>query len=332
MDKPRWDRVTVVGCGLIGASFALALRRAGACVRLAGWDMDASALDEALKRGVIDEADRTFTVGEVSPSDLVYLAMPVGQIIEFLREHTRQIKPGAVVTDAGSTKLEVCRAARAGPRKDWRFVGGHPVAGSQRSGSAHARADLFAGAPYVLTSTEDGSDPDALAALEETLGLLGARVRVMTAREHDRALALVSHLPQVVSGALAATVARQPDAASLASLSGTGYRDMTRLAASPWSMWRDILATNPSEIADALDVLLAQLAAARDELRDYSDALRGYPDESRGHADESRSHADESHGHADKSQDYREESRDYPARGGDEFSATRSLFDQSQPT
>ena len=268
MTKARWDRVTVVGCGLIGASFALALRRADACARLAGWDSSPRVLDEALGRGVIDEVDRSFVEGGISPSDLIYLATPVGEIVAFLRERGRQVKPGAVLTDAGSTKQEVCRAAREHLPKDRPFVGGHPVAGSHLRGVENARAELFAGAPYVLTT--DGSDRRALAALEETLGSFGARVHLLTAREHDRALALISHLPQLVSSALAAVIADQTDAAALANLSGAGYRDMTRLAASPWSVWRDILATNPAEVAAALDSLVLKLAAARDELRDHA--------------------------------------------------------------
>ena len=270
MSERRWERVTVVGCGLVGASFALALKGAGACGRVAGWDVRASALEESLRLGAIDEVDAAFAGGGVSPSDLVYLAAPVGQIIEFLRAGAPRVKHGAVVTDAGSTKAEVCRAARSAAPKRWRFVGGHPVAGSHLRGPRHARADLFEGAPYVLTPPEDGSDPGALAALEETLARLGARVSVRRAAEHDRAMALVSHLPQVVSGALAATVAARADASALESLAGAGYRDMTRLAAGDWRVWRDILATNSSEIAAALDALIPHLAAARDELRDYS--------------------------------------------------------------
>ena len=268
--KPRWNRVTVVGCGLVGASFALAAKRAGACARLAGWDVSAPALDQALGRGVVDEVDDAFSVGGVSSSDLVYLAMPVLQVIEFLRARARQIKPGAVVTDAASTKLEVCRAAGERARKDWKFVGGHPVAGSHQPGLAHARADLFEGAPYVLTGVDDGSDPEALAALEETLGLMGARVTQMSAREHDRAMALVSHLPQLVSGALAAAVGGRAEARTLLGLAGAGYRDVTRLAASPWGVWRDIIATNPENVAAALDALLDKLADVRDELRGVS--------------------------------------------------------------
>ena len=272
MSEPLWSRVTVVGCGLIGASFALAVRRAGAAARIAGWDTSPETLREALARGVIDEADGSFGGGAVSPSDLVYLAMPVGEIIRFLRERGGQVKPGALVTDAGSTKREVCRAARECLPKDRAFVGGHPVAGSHLGGLAHADANLFAGAPYVLTVDEDdaGRGPDEnfaaqVAALEETLRRVGARVVRALAREHDRALAFVSHLPQVVSSALAACVEAQ--GAAVSSLAGAGYRDMTRLAASPWSVWGDILATNRDSVADALDALVVRLSSVREELR-----------------------------------------------------------------
>ncbi|HEX6625526.1 MAG TPA: prephenate dehydrogenase/arogenate dehydrogenase family protein [Pyrinomonadaceae bacterium] len=278
-----WERVTVVGCGLIGASFALALRRAGACARVAGWDASPSVLDEALARGIIDEVDYAIADGGVSASDLVYLATPVGAIIEFLRERASQIKPRAVVTDAGSTKREVCRAARESLPRDRRFVGGHPVAGSHLRGPAHARADLFEAAPYVLTIDENERDRDEVGghgsggdegerrtreAFAETLRRTGARVTLMTAREHDRAMALVSHLPQLVSSTLAATVESQPDGAALGRVAGAGFGDMTRLAASEWAVWRDILETNPSEVAAALDTFLLKLAMVRDELRD----------------------------------------------------------------
>ena len=269
----RWDRVTVVGCGLVGASFALALRRAGACGGVAGWDADPAALEEALRLGVVDEVDAAFEGGGVSQSDLVYLAAPVGEIVEYLRAGAPHVRAGAVVTDAGSTKREVCRAAGSHAERAWRFVGGHPVAGSHLRGPAHARADLFEGAPYVLTPPEDGSDPTALAALEETFALLGARVRVMRASEHDRALASLSHLPQLVSCALAATAGDEMNEAELSALAGPGYRDMTRLASSPWGIWRDILATNPEDVADALDALTLKLSAASAGLREHSRQL-----------------------------------------------------------
>lgn len=251
-----WNRVTIIGCGLIGASFALALRRASACAQIAGWDSSGSELDEALRTGVIDEADQAFASDGVSSSDLIYLAMPVGGIIEFLRKRGRQVGPAAVITDAGSTKVEICRAARLHLPEAQQFVGGHPVAGSHLQGLAHARPDLFAGAPYVLITDGDPDQNQARTRLKETLILLGACVTSMTAVEHDRAMALISHLPQIVSSALAAVNRDQPDADTLVSLSGTGYRDMTRLASSSWSMWGDILATNSSETGTAIDALI----------------------------------------------------------------------------
>lgn len=265
-----WDRVTIIGCGLIGASFALALRRANACKRIAGWDSSKSDLDEAVRTGVVDEVDEAFAseavTDVISESDLIYLAMPVKEIISFLGQRMRQVKPAAVITDAGSTKVEICRAARLHLTENQHFVGGHPVAGSHLQGLAHARSDLFAGAPYVLICHEGQNEGHALTALRGTLELLGASVTCMTAADHDRVMALVSHLPQVVSSALATVTREHPDSDALLRLSGTGYRDMTRLASSSWSMWNDILATNPKETAAALDILIGRLATVRDEL------------------------------------------------------------------
>lgn len=255
----------MVGCGLIGASFALALRECGACRAIAGWDSSQSVLEEALARRVIDEVDSSFAAREVSASDLVYLATPVSAVVAFLRERGPSLGAGATVTDAGSTKVEVCRAAREHLPEGVLFVGGHPVAGSHRAGLAHARADLFRGAPYVLTVGADESDR-RLAALKETISAVGARVEIMSDSAHDRAMAFVSHLPQLLSSALAATVNAQPDAESLLRLSGAGYRDMTRLAASPWRMWRDILATNPAPVAEALGAAVERLTRLREEL------------------------------------------------------------------
>ncbi|HVF27990.1 MAG TPA: prephenate dehydrogenase [Pyrinomonadaceae bacterium] len=274
MTLPKWERVTIVGCGLVGASFALALRRAGACRRIAGWDSRPATLDEARARGIIDEVDSSFTGGGDSSSDLFYLALPVGEIIRFLQESGSRIRGGALVTDAGSTKVEICDAARACLLEDRRFVGGHPIAGSHLAGVAHARADLFENAPYVLVRNESGDEGagagKSFAAFEETLRLVGARVVWMTAAEHDRAMSFVSHLPQILSSALHATINGQPDADALVNLSGTGYRDMTRLSASSWLVWRDILQTNPAPIVAALDSLTEKLSAVRDELQQHA--------------------------------------------------------------
>jgi prephenate dehydrogenase len=263
----RWNKVTIVGCGLIGASFALALRRSGACRRIAGWDSSASVLREALTQGIIDEVDRAFAEAETSASDLIYLAMPVMEIVSFLQRCGPQIRQGTVVTDAGSTKVQVCRAAREHLRSGQRFIGGHPVSGSHQTGLAHARAGLFENMPYVLIVEEGEGKNGALLAVRTALEEIGAQVKLMTAIEHDRAMALVSHLPQLLSSALETMVREQSDVNALRETAGAGYRDMTRLAASSWTIWREIFATNAAPLADALEACLMKLTDVRDELR-----------------------------------------------------------------
>lgn len=264
-----WNRITIVGCGLIGSSFALAAKQSGSVTRIAGWDSSPTVLDEALRLGIIDDVDHPLGNGDCSSSDLIYLAMPVIEIIKFLKGSGRRIKPGAVLTDAGSTKKEICGAAETYLPEDVHFVGGHPIAGSHQSGPANGRGELFTGAPYVLIR-ENGDSPQ-LSALHQTLETIGARVTFMTAAEHDRHVALLSHLPQLLSNALAATVKNTNVPISLA---GTGYRDMTRLAASAWSMWHDILATNPRPIADALNQVIERLSSVRNELLEQSEHSR----------------------------------------------------------
>jgi prephenate dehydrogenase/chorismate mutase len=270
---PKWNRVTIVGCGLIGASFARALKRSGTCRRVAGWDTNAEVLREALRRGIIDQVDSSFVDGAVSQSDLVYLAMPVGGILRFLRERGGKTKFGALVTDAGSTKIKICRAAREHLPDGVVFVGGHPIAGSEHSGLAYADADLFAGAPYVLVN--DSEETDQARAFSETLDAIGARVLSMTPEAHDRSLALVSHLPQIVSSTLAATLQTERDTDSLLDLTGSGWRDMTRLAGSSWSMWREILESNHGQIATAVDAFAQKLDIVRTELHARAEGKRG---------------------------------------------------------
>jgi len=260
-------RTTVVGCGLIGASFALALRRCSPDVCIAGWDSSSITLNRALERGIIDEFDETFDREQVSTSDLIYLAMPVGGIRRFLQDHGAHVAPGAIVTDAGSTKSEVCETALNYLPEGRLFIGGHPVTGSHLAGLEHARADLFECAPYALIKDHLNENDEALATMTELVKMLGARVILTTAAEHDRAMALVSHLPQLISCALAATIEGQVDSDALKRMVGPGYRDMTRLAGSSWSIWRDILAANAGPIVSALDEMLDLLLAVRDELR-----------------------------------------------------------------
>lgn len=261
-----WNRVTIIGCGLIGASFGLALRKGGVCRRIAGWDSNPSALDEALRRGAIDEVNQTLAGGGKFSSDLFYLAMPVAEIINFLKEKGSRIKPGSLITDTGSTKREVCLAALMHLPPGVGFIGGHPITGSHKRGPANATAELFTGAPYVLIQDREQKHGKEARALMAALEMIGARVTFMSATEHDQAFALLSHMPQLLSSALAATIEAQTNKRAPVALAGPAYRDMTRLAASSWSMWRDILATNPLPIADALKEMIERLTVVRDEL------------------------------------------------------------------
>jgi prephenate dehydrogenase len=256
----HFKHIAIVGVGLIGGSFALAARRAGIAERLTGWDRK-DTLDEARARGVIDGVEDAFDSGRVSDADFVYLAAPVGAILSFLRLHAKSLKSGAIVTDAGSTKREICRVAREALGREVAFVGGHPMAGSERTGVEFADADLFRGAAYALV-TDDRVNPDALRSVEQVVNSIGAKPFRLTAEQHDRTAALISHTPQMLSTALALAVARKGEAETLA-LAGSGFMEMTRLAESRWSVWEDICRTNPDEIASALDGLIAEIEAVR---------------------------------------------------------------------
>jgi len=262
-----FERLAIVGVGLIGGSFAMAAREAGFARRISGWD-DRATLEDAVRRGVIDEVEDAFAVGSTCGADLVYLAAPVGSIIDFLQTHGRQVKRGAIVTDAGSTKREICRAAREGLADGAHFVGGHPMAGSHERGLAHAAAGLFRDSPYALIGGEPGQrglDAIALRLVIEAVRALGARPIVLSAERHDHAVAAISHAPQLLSTALALLAADAGDE-TLAQMAGAGFADMTRLAASHWSVWEDICATNGDEIAGELGRIIALLESLRDEL------------------------------------------------------------------
>jgi prephenate dehydrogenase len=247
-----WRVVTIAGVGLIGGSFALALRKAGFEGRIIGVSSRRTT-QAALERGVIQEA---LPLAEAAAqSDVVFLSQPIEQILETLGMIDPHVRPGTLITDAGSTKAAIVeRAARTVHRG--RFAGGHPMAGKEARGVEAADADLFRGRPYVLTSP----DPE----LERWIGRIGARLVVLDAAEHDRLVALVSHLPQLLSTALAAALANDPAAARIA---GPASIDMTRLALSPYDIWRDIFATNPGEIDAALASFITRLERMRAGLR-----------------------------------------------------------------
>lgn len=246
--------VAIVGTGLIGASFGLALKKAGFGGRIVGVSSP-RAVEDALARGAIDEAAPLEQA--VAAADLVYLSQTISRILETIPLIARCLRPEALVTDAGSTKVEIARrAAGLGSR----FLGGHPMAGKEKRGAAEADADLFVGRTYILTPVE----PTAPAA--EFIGWvrkIGAVPVVMTPEEHDRAVALTSHLPQLLSTALAATLAERLTDSRAQAAAGPGLCDMTRLAGSSYEIWRDILKTNAGPIDEALAAAIAKLEALR---------------------------------------------------------------------
>jgi prephenate dehydrogenase len=242
--------VAIAGVGLIGGSFALALRKAGFAGRIVGVSSERT-ISEAVRLGVIDEGV-TLERAE-SEADLIYLAQPILQILDAL---TRlKPKPGALVTDAGSTKAQIVAAANRN-LKECQFVGGHPMAGKETRGVAAADADLFRGRNYILTPSED---TPALRWLHAQIESFGSVVTTLAPEEHDRLVAYTSHLPQILSTVLANTLAPVIQASRVA---GPALLDMTRVAQSPFDMWHDIFLTNREPIEQALTAFLNRFSEA----------------------------------------------------------------------
>lgn len=246
------NTAVIAGVGLIGGSFALALRKAGFDGRIVGVSSPAT-VQKALAAGVVDDA---LSLAEAAAqADLIYMAQPIQQILETLGAVDRYVRPGTLITDAGSTKAMICSYAAANVERG-RFVGGHPMAGKESRGVEAADAGLFRDRPYVLTARE----PE----LEKWIEAIGARLVFLDPARHDQLVALVSHLPQLLSTALASVIAEQPGSQDVA---GPAAGDLTRLALSPYDIWRDIFATNASSIDAALGTFIARLEALRVQLR-----------------------------------------------------------------
>ena len=242
--------VSIVGVGLIGGSFGLALKKAGFEGEILGVSRP-STIDGALTRGAID---RGASLEEgLAQSDLVFLAQPILRILDQLPEVARLAREGSLVTDAGSTKAAVVDRAREAFRDSGaRFLGGHPMAGKEGRGVAIAEADLFRGAVWALTP--DSAAPSELETeFRSWIERIGARALDLSPEEHDRVTALTSHAPQIVSSALAAAVGEGIGDPARLELAGGGLRDMTRLAGSSYEIWKGILLTNPENIREALD-------------------------------------------------------------------------------
>lgn len=254
--------VAIVGVGLIGGSFGLALRKAGFCGRVIGVSSP-GAIRDALERGAIDDA--LPLIEAVPQADLVYLAQPICRILETLAFLDPWLRPGCLVTDAGSTKVSIVEQGRRLRRGQ--FLGGHPMAGKEKRGAAESDPDLFEGRAYVLTP-HDPAELETPAAREFRgwLGKMGAVPVTLTPEEHDRVVARTSHLPQLLSTTLAVALAGQLDPDQHLPVAGPGLADMLRLAGSSYEIWKDILATNGAEIDAALAGFLTELERLRASL------------------------------------------------------------------
>jgi len=272
---PIFEKIGIVGLGLIGGSIALAARELWPTSLVVGVDTK-DVLETAMRLHAIDvAADDLVVLAEV---DVVILAAPVRQNVALLAELEDAVRTPAIVTDVGSTKRAMADAARALPQR-FTFVGGHPLAGAARGGLEHARPDMFRGRPWLLTPTGDGTG----AAVEQLSAFargLGAEPRVMPPDAHDHLVAFLSHLPQLAASALMQVVGDEVGESGLA-LAGRGLVDTTRLASSPADIWQDIASTNGDEIGAALDALIAVLEELKQDLKDgdrlaavFADATR----------------------------------------------------------
>jgi prephenate dehydrogenase len=259
----EFQRIAILGTGLIGGSFGLAARRAMPQARVVGWDRP-EILQTAASRGAIEPGVSELAQA-VKGADLVYIALPTGVTLDLLPQIARHAAPEALVTDACSVKAPIERMAREHFRGAVRFLGGHPLAGKERSGIEHADAELLRGARYALIGASNDSDP-RVQRFVQLLAALGAEPLWMDAQTHDRAVALISHLPQLTAVALAGVLRDATDESGVPlTLAGPGARDTLRLAGSPYAVWRDISLANRENIAAALD----RLALALDHLRTH---------------------------------------------------------------
>jgi prephenate dehydrogenase len=259
---PIFEKIGIVGLGLIGGSIALAARQiwpTGLVIAVDNKDV----LETAMRLHAIDVAADDLIV--LAEADLVVLAAPVRQNLAILDQLDENVRQRAVVTDTGGTKRDVVKAASRLPPR-FTFVGGHPLGGAAASGLEHARPDLFKGRPWLFTPSGDGAG-DALEKLLAFTRALGAVPRVMSAAAHDRLLAFLSHLPQLTASALMDVVGDAVGDEGLG-LAGRGLIDTTRLAASATDIWKDVAATNKDELGAALDALITVLQELRSDLGD----------------------------------------------------------------
>ena len=267
-----FEQLGLIGCGLMGGSFALAMKKAGLVKRVVGYSKSPSTTDRARQLGVID-VEAPSALLAVAGADIVLVAVPVAATEATLKSIKHLVTPQMLVMDVGSTKADVVQAARRALRDQvGSFVPAHPIAGREVSGVEHADPELYAGRQVILTPTERTLAAH-LRCAEELWTRLGCRVTSMAPEAHDAAFAAVSHLPHLLAFAMMQSVIRQENSDYILSLAGTGFRDFTRIAASDPKMWRDILRANREEV-------LVQSRLFQEALQAFEHAIQADDDQS----------------------------------------------------
>ena len=270
-----FNQLGLIGCGLMGGSFALALRKAGLVKRIIGYSKSPSTTERARRLGVIDDAAESALLA-VSGSDIVLIAVPVSATENTFKAIRHLVEPGVLFMDVGSTKRDVVDAARRALRERiTSFVPAHPIAGKESSGIHNADAALFSGRQVILTPLPQTS-PELVQRATNVWAAIGSQVLRMTPENHDAAFAAVSHLPHLLAFAYFSAVANQPAGQDFLSLAGPGFRDFTRIAASSPDVWRDILVANREEVLKQSQHFRQALDALEVAMRSgNADALEG---------------------------------------------------------
>ncbi|MGQ0442303.1 MAG: prephenate dehydrogenase [Methylophilaceae bacterium] len=255
-------KLVIFGVGLIGGSVALALKKAGSAPHIVGVGRSVESLNEALKLGVIDSLETNIQKA-CSDADLILIAAPVAQTKAILQSIQQHLNANTVITDAGSTKGDVLAAAQSilGEQSS-QFVGGHPIAGAEKSGVAAAKSDLFLGKNVVLTHALE-TNIHAVRAVSELWRACGANVSELSAETHDSIFAAVSHLPHLLAFALVDDIASRPNAEQLFSFAASGFRDFTRIAGSSPEMWRDISLANKPALLSEINAFEKELSTLK---------------------------------------------------------------------
>jgi len=261
-----FEQLGLIGCGLMGGSFALALKKAGLVQRVVGYSKSPSTTERARALGVID-VEAPSALLAVSGADIVLIAVPVASSEATFKSIRHMVTPQTLIMDVGSTKNDVVQAAQSGLRElVGSFVPAHPIAGKERAGVENADADLYARRQVILTPTA-ATQAEQIRRAEDVWRAIGSKVVYMTPQAHDTTFAAVSHLPHLLAFALMNTVGGQSSGQNFLSLAGPGFRDSTRIAAGDPQVWRDIFMSNSAEV-------LAQCQLLRDQLQLFETAMR----------------------------------------------------------